>query len=52
VERRGRYELLEISPGITAVLNAVDQLFGRCLGPLFPSLGFHEVMGIWQRSPE
>lgn len=52
VERRGRYELLEISPGITAVLNAVDQLFGRCLGPLFPSLGFHEVTGIWQRSPE
>jgi SAM-dependent methyltransferase len=49
VERRGRYERLEASPGMTAGLNALDQAFGRCAGRLSPSLGFHEVMAVWQR---
>jgi 2-polyprenyl-6-hydroxyphenyl methylase/3-demethylubiquinone-9 3-methyltransferase len=47
--RPKRYELLESSPAMTAVFNGVDQLFGRGPGRVFPSLGFHEAMAVWQR---
>lgn len=51
IERRGRYARFESSPALTAAFNAADQVFGRGPGRVFPSLGFHEVMAIWQRSP-
>jgi SAM-dependent methyltransferase len=47
--RPKRYELLESSRAMTAVFNGVDQLFGRGPGRVFPSLGFHEAMAVWQR---
>ena len=50
VERRGHYQRLESSAALSAAFNAADQVFGRALGRVFPSLGFHEVTAIWQRA--
>jgi ubiquinone/menaquinone biosynthesis C-methylase UbiE len=49
VLRTKRYERLESSPAMTVAFNGLDQIFGRGPGRLFPSLGFHEAMAVWQR---
>jgi SAM-dependent methyltransferase/uncharacterized protein YbaR (Trm112 family) len=49
IHRGNRYARLESSPTLTAAFNALDQLFGRTLGRLFPSLGFHEATVVWRR---
>jgi SAM-dependent methyltransferase/uncharacterized protein YbaR (Trm112 family) len=49
IHRGNRYARLESSPALTAAFNALDQLFGRTLGRLFPSLGFHEATVVWRR---
>lgn len=49
IHRGDRYARLESSPALTAAFNALDQLFGRTLGRLFPSLGFHEATVVWRR---
>jgi SAM-dependent methyltransferase len=51
VHRGDRYHRLEGSPALTAVFNALDQLWGRGPGRLFPSLGFHETTIVWRRPP-
>ena len=49
IHRGNRYARLESSPALSAALNALDQLWGRTLGRLFPSLGFHEATVVWRR---
>ena len=49
ITNRGLDERLESSARVTALLDVLDQLFGRGPGRLFPSLGFNEVTTIWQR---
>jgi SAM-dependent methyltransferase len=44
-----RYALLERSRALTIAFNGADQLFGRTLGRVFPSLGFNEVTVVWRR---
>jgi SAM-dependent methyltransferase len=48
VHRFDWYARLERSRAMTIALNAVDQLFGRTLGRVFPSLGFNEVTVVWR----
>jgi SAM-dependent methyltransferase len=48
VHRFDLYDRLERSRAMTIVLNGLDQLFGRMLGRLFPSLGFNEVTVVWR----
>jgi ubiquinone/menaquinone biosynthesis C-methylase UbiE len=43
------HERLERSRRLTRLMQALDQAFGRSIGRLFPSLGFGEVMALWQR---
>jgi SAM-dependent methyltransferase/uncharacterized protein YbaR (Trm112 family) len=43
------HERLEHSRAMTVALDVLDQAFGRTLGRLRPSLGFAEVMCVWQR---
>ena len=49
ITNRGLDDRLESSPRVTALLDVLDQLFGRGPGRLVPSLGFNEVTAIWQR---
>jgi SAM-dependent methyltransferase len=48
IQRFGWYEVLERSRALTIAFNALDQLFGRTLGRVFPSLGFNEVTVVWR----
>jgi SAM-dependent methyltransferase len=48
IQRFGWYDVLERSRALTITFNALDQLFGRTLGRVFPSLGFNEVTVVWR----
>jgi SAM-dependent methyltransferase len=52
IERFGLLDRLETSAALTVALNALDQLWGRTLGRIAPSLGFNEVSVVWQRPAE
>jgi SAM-dependent methyltransferase len=52
IERFGLLDRLESSAALTATLNGLDQLWGRTLGRVAPSLAFNEVSVVWQRPAE
>jgi SAM-dependent methyltransferase len=49
VHPRHWYERLERSRAMTIAFNVLDQVFGRTLGRVFPSLGFNEYTVVWRR---
>jgi SAM-dependent methyltransferase len=49
IHRGNRYAVLERSRALTMAFNGLDQVFGRTLGRVFPSLGFNEITVVWRR---
>jgi hypothetical protein len=43
-------QAVDRSRALTRLLEVADQGFGRTFGRVWPSLGFAEVMCVWQRS--
>jgi SAM-dependent methyltransferase len=48
IQRFELYDRLERSRALTIAFNALDQLFGRTFGRVFPSMGFNEVTVVWR----